>query len=74
MTLDRPYFMENKEWYEDDLESGKLKLTDKAPPKAIQSYKEFYELLEQDLIVKPIKKRSKLNTLVSILQARKIIK
>jgi hypothetical protein len=27
--------------------TGKLKLTDLAPPKAIESYKEFYKALEQ---------------------------
>jgi hypothetical protein len=39
--------MTNEEWYEDDLETGKLKLTDLAPPKAVESYKEFYKALEQ---------------------------
>lgn len=48
MTIDKPYFMSNIEWYEDDLKSGKLKLTDKAPQKAKESYKEFYKLLESN--------------------------
>ena len=33
-----PYFMTNKEWYYYD----EYKLTDKAPKKAIESYKEYY--------------------------------
>ena len=38
--IEMPYFMTNKEWYYYDGEM--LKLTDKAPKKAIESYKEFY--------------------------------
>lgn len=38
-----PYFMQNKEWYYFDEENFCYKLTDKAPPKAIESYKEFYD-------------------------------
>ena len=41
--LDRPYFMENKEWYYWDAKEWKYKLTDKAPEKAIKSYNEFYK-------------------------------
>lgn len=41
--LDRPYFMENKDWYYYDEEAGIFKLTDKAPQKAIESYEEFYD-------------------------------
>ena len=40
--VERPYFMENKEWYYYDDEEGIFKLTDKAPQKAIDSYIEFY--------------------------------
>lgn len=40
--LDRPYFMINKEWYYWDKKQWKYILTDKAPKKAIESYKEFY--------------------------------
>lgn len=43
MTLPRPYFMENDEWFYYDEEEGICKLTDKAPQKAIESYKEFYD-------------------------------
>lgn len=42
---ERPFFMKNKEWYyfdNNDPTRG-IKLTDKAPPKAIKSYKEFYK-------------------------------
>ena len=49
----RPYFMTNKDWYyinddEDDVDYG-YKLTDKAPPEAVESYKKFYEELESGL-------------------------
>lgn len=40
-----PYFMENDEWYivdDNDGEHG-YKLTKKAPAKAVESYKEFYD-------------------------------
>ena len=43
MTIpDEPYFMENKEWFYFDGNSFEYKLTEKAPPKAVESYKEFY--------------------------------
>lgn len=41
--MPKPYFMENKEWYYFDEEKFCYKLTDKAPKKAIESYKEFYD-------------------------------
>lgn len=40
--VERPYFMENEEWYYYDEEEGIFKLTDKAPQEAIDSYNEFY--------------------------------
>ena len=40
-------FLQNKEWYYWDSEEWKYKLTDKAPPKAVESYKEFYNLIEE---------------------------
>lgn len=46
MTLPEPYFMNNKEWFYFDEEEWKYKLTDKATEKAIESYNEFYKLLE----------------------------
>lgn len=48
MLLDRPYFMTNKEWFYHDEKEEKYKLTDKAPKKAIESYTEFYKILEDD--------------------------
>lgn len=45
MLLDKPYFMNNPEWYVESEERGILLLTDKAPKEAQQSYKEFYEEL-----------------------------
>lgn len=48
MTVEEPYFMTNKEWfYFDELEYC-YKLTDKATQEAKQSYKDFYELFEQN--------------------------
>ena len=46
MTLDKPYFLENKDWYVFNFETNTFELTDEAPKKAIDSYKEFYEKLE----------------------------
>ena len=45
--VNKPYFMTNKEWYYWDSKEWKYKLTDKAPQKAIDSYKKFYKELEQ---------------------------
>lgn len=56
MLLNMPYFLTNKEWYIEVsdkpvfLEGKKqrrYKLTDKAPQKAIESYKQYYEMLEE---------------------------
>lgn len=38
-----PYFMKNEKWYRFDEELEKYVLTDEAPQKAKESYKEFYE-------------------------------
>lgn len=46
--IDRPYFMENQKWYYFDAEEFKFKLTEEAPQKAVESYKEFYEALEKE--------------------------
>lgn len=45
--LDMPYFMENEEWYEYDFEKRRYVLTEKAPEKAKESYKQFYKALEE---------------------------
>lgn len=59
MLLEKPYFLKNKEWYIEhkglpSFLGGKVKrqytLTDKAPQKAIDSYNEYYNLLENDNI------------------------
>ena len=42
MLLERPYFLENKEWYWHDRNQWIYKLTDRAPEKAKESYKDFY--------------------------------
>lgn len=43
-----PYFLTNKEWYYYDMETGRYKLTDKAPEKAKESYKKYYEELDAE--------------------------
>lgn len=46
--VERPYFLENEEWYYYDEKEEMFKLTDKASPKAIDSYNEFYKLLKEE--------------------------
>lgn len=41
-----PYFMTNDEWYYFDYQKRKYVLTDTAPEKAKDSYKEFYKEVE----------------------------
>lgn len=43
-----PYFMTNKNWFYFDEKEWKYKLTDKAPKKAVESYKEFYKFIKRD--------------------------
>lgn len=46
MTIDeKPYFMIDSLWYDYDDELDIYILTDKAPQDAIDSYNEFYDLL-----------------------------
>lgn len=47
MMVEKPYFLTNEEWYYEDEEEGIYKLTEKAPPEAVKSYREFYELLDK---------------------------
>lgn len=44
-----PYFMNNEKWYEFDFEKRMFVLTDEAPDKAKESYKEFYKAKEGGL-------------------------
>ena len=46
MRIDKPYFMTNEEWFYFDEDEWCYKLTGEAPEKAIQSYKEYYDLLK----------------------------
>ena len=41
MFIDEPYFITNKKWFFFDYKEKKYKLTDEAPPEAVESYKEF---------------------------------
>ena len=45
---ERPYFLTNREWYYFDEKEWCFKLTDKASPKAKESYEEFYKELEEE--------------------------
>lgn len=38
-----PYFLKNKNWWEENEDYGIITLTDKAPVKAKLSYQEFYK-------------------------------
>ena len=48
-----PYFMENKDWYYYGVKTGRYKLTDKAPQKAVDSYNKYYKQLEKENDVTP---------------------
>lgn len=43
-----PYFFKNKDWYYFDEEKKEYFLTDKAPPEAIESYKEYLKEKEEE--------------------------
>lgn len=45
--LDRPYFMENKEWYRFDYDKREWVLTDKAPEDAKKSLEEYNAALKR---------------------------
>ena len=45
---DKPYFMENTDWYEYDFKKRRFVLTDKAPEKAKKSYDAFYKGIKMD--------------------------
>lgn len=49
MTVPKPYFMSNKDWYYFDEEEFCFKLTDKATPEAKKSYAEFYATVNKDI-------------------------
>ena len=46
--VDIPYFMKNEEWYEYDYASKHFVLTDKAPKKAKESYKQYMREVENE--------------------------
>ena len=45
--MDMPYFLKNEEWYTERLNNGRVEytLTDKAPKKAVDSYKQYHDML-----------------------------
>lgn len=51
MMTDEPYFLSNKDWYIYNEEEFRYELTDKATDEAKKSYKEFYDLLENESTV-----------------------
>ena len=46
MTVDKPYFMSNEDWFYFDEGEWRYKLTDAAPEEARKSYEEFYNMIE----------------------------
>lgn len=46
---EEPYFLSNKEWFYYDEEEFCYKLTTKATKEAVESYNEFYELLDSEI-------------------------
>lgn len=50
---DRPYFLENKEWYHFDEKNHCYVLNDKAPEKAKKSFEDFYS--HSDVIINDYK-------------------
>ena len=51
MTIDKePYFMKDEKWYKFDEEEFRYVLTDEAPEKAVQSYNEYYGLVDSTKI------------------------
>ena len=49
MFFGEPYFMKNKEWYYTDEKDKKrpIKLTNKAPKKAKESYEKYCQMLDE---------------------------
>ena len=55
IIFEKPYFLENKEWYTVNESGGRgYVLTDKAPQKAIDSYNKFYKELEMQDKMRPL--------------------
>ncbi len=48
IRMERPFFMNNEKWYYYDYEELIYKLTDEAPKKAKESYKEYYKKIEEE--------------------------
>ena len=48
MTVKKPYFMENKEWYIFDEIKFCYVLTGNATEKAVESYRDFYRVVEKE--------------------------
>ena len=47
VLVEKPYFLTNKKWFKYDEKSKKYILTNKAPQKAIESYKDFYKQINK---------------------------
>ncbi len=47
--IDRPYFMERKEWFTYDPQKRQFVLTDKAPKEAKKSYDEYLKELTKHI-------------------------
>jgi hypothetical protein len=51
MILDKPFFMSNESWYTWNEHDFRYELTEEAPLEAVNSYKEFYEILDNRFIL-----------------------
>lgn len=56
-TSEQLYFLKNREWYEeiddeDDIYGIGYKLTDKAPPQAVEAYNKYVEILKNSIKAK----------------------
>ncbi len=63
LSIEKPYFMNNEEWYYYDEQKFKYILTNKASQEAIDSYNKYYEeaLLQYDITNNMIKDIDKYN-------------
>lgn len=51
-VAEEPYFLTNSNWYRFDEHECKYILTNDAPEKAVKSYNEYYDLVDEESTVK----------------------
>lgn len=52
LHIERPYFLQNEDWYKFNEDECRYELTDKAPKAARESYEQFYKELESAKVYK----------------------